>query len=210
MSSFGDYEIRLARPSDLYALYAVCLETGDNGEDATTLYTDPCLLGHVYVGPYAVLEPDLAFVVEDGDGVAGYVLGAANTALFEERLEREWWPALRRQYAEPTGSDPATWSPDQRLAAQIHHPDRTPPSAAARYPAHLHLDLLPRMRGKGAAAALLQRCFGQMRHAGVHAVMLGASRANHRGVKFWEKSGFAEIVSPDLEPGETIWTGREI
>jgi hypothetical protein len=52
------------------------------------LYSDPRLIGHVYVGPYAVLEPELSFIVEDADGVAGYVLGAANTALFEERLER--------------------------------------------------------------------------------------------------------------------------
>lgn len=201
--------IRPARPSDLDALYAICLETGDSGGDATALYSDPRLIGHVYVGPYAVLEPELSFIVEDADGVAGYVLGAANTALFEERLERDWWPALRAQYADPTRTDPATWSPDQRLAAQIHRPNRTPHSVVKRYPAHLHLDLLPRMRGKGAAPALLERCFSAMRQAGISAAMIGASRANHRGVRFWEKSGFAEIVSPDLEAGETIWMGRE-
>jgi GNAT superfamily N-acetyltransferase len=210
MAEDADYQIRLARPADLDALYAVCLATGDSGEDAAALYCDPRLLGHVYVGPYAAHEPDLAFVVEDSDGVAGYVLGAANTAMFEDRLEREWWPDLRAKYADPVGSDPVTWSPDQRLAAQIHHPDRTPPSVTVRYPAHLHLDLLPRMRGKGAAASLLQRCLAEMRQAGISAVMLGASRTNHRGVKFWQKSGFAEIDSPDLEPGETIWMGREI
>ena len=48
-----------------------------------------------------------------------------------------------------------------------------------------------------------------MRQAGISAAMIGASRANHRGVRFWEKAGFAEIVSPDLEAGETIWMGRE-
>jgi len=210
MAGVSDFHIRLARPSDLDALYAICLATGDSGEDAAALHADPRLLGHVYVGPYVVLEPDLAFVVEDGIGVAGYVLGAANTALFEERLEREWWPSLRAQYADPTGSDPSTWSSDQRLAVQIHHPGRTPPSVMGRYPAHLHLDLLPRIRGKGAATALLNRCFAEMKSAGVSAVMLGASRANHRGVAFWQKSGFAEIVSPDLESGETIWMGRDL
>jgi len=210
MAGGPDYRIRLARPTDLDALYAVCLATGDSGEDATALYSDPHLLGHVYVGPYAVLEPGLAFVAEDRDGVAGYALGTANTALFEARLEREWWPALRAQYADPTGSEPALWSPDQRLAAQIHHPERTPHSATTRYPAHLHLDLAPRMRGKGAATALLHRCLAEMKQAGVNAVMLGASRTNRRGIKFWEKSGFAEIVSPDLKSGETIWMGRDL
>ena len=210
MSDQDSFNIRLARPPDLDALYAICLATGDSGEDATNLYADPRLIGHLYVGPYAVLEPELALVVEDREGVAGYVLGAADTARFEDRLELEWWPALRTQYADPMGSDPSAWSPDQRLAAQIHRPGRTPPSMMKRFPAHLHLDLLPRMRGKGAATALLEACFARVKQSGVNAVMLGASRANDRGVRFWRRSGFVEIDSRNLEPDGTIWMGREI
>ena len=204
------FTIRPTSPSDLNALYAICLATGDSGEDANGLYADPRLIGHVYAGPYAVLEPELALVAEDDEGLAGYVLGTANTARFEDRLEQKWWPALRTQYADPTGSDPATWSPDQRLAAEIHHPGRMPHSVTQRFPAHLHVDLLPRMRGKGAATALLQACFALMKQSGVKAVMIGASRANDRGVRFWQRSGFVEIDSPDLDPTQAIWMGREI
>jgi hypothetical protein len=57
--------LRRYRPEDLDALYDICLKTGDTGEDATGLYRDPEVLGHLYAGPYATLEPELAFVIED-------------------------------------------------------------------------------------------------------------------------------------------------
>ena len=56
-----DFAIRPYHPSDLCALYRVCLLTGDSGQDASQLYRDPELLGHIYVAPYAVFEPDLCF-----------------------------------------------------------------------------------------------------------------------------------------------------
>jgi GNAT superfamily N-acetyltransferase len=202
--------IRQARPSDLDALYAICLATGANGEDAAPLYSDPRLIGHLYVGPYAAFEPESAYVVEDNEAVAGYVVGTTHTPRFEERLDREWWPKLRRQYSDPAQFDQAAWSPDQWLAAEIHHPSRTPRAMTDRYPAHMHLDLLPRMRGRGIAAALLETCFESMRRSGVKAVQIGASRANPRAVRFWQRSGFAQIDLPDMEPTQTIWMGRNI
>ena len=64
--------IRPARPGDEPALYAVCLRTGADGDDATDRHRDPRLLGEVYVGPYLVLEPALAFVVADDAGAVGF------------------------------------------------------------------------------------------------------------------------------------------
>jgi ribosomal protein S18 acetylase RimI-like enzyme len=90
--------LRAYRPADHDAVYDICVRTGAAGEDATPLLRDPPLLGHIYAGPYLELAPELAFVVEDDDGVAGYILGAADTAEFEDRLERDWWPELRRRY----------------------------------------------------------------------------------------------------------------
>ena len=92
--------IRLYQPDDLDDLYRVCLLTADNGGDATALFRDPKLPGHVYAGPYAIFEPSLAFVAEDTAGVGGYVVAALDSQAFEQRLERDWWPALRRDYAD--------------------------------------------------------------------------------------------------------------
>ena len=43
--------IRPYRPSDLDELYRICLLTGDAGQDATALYQDPRLLGHIFAAP---------------------------------------------------------------------------------------------------------------------------------------------------------------
>src|SRR5580700_2330225 len=90
--------IRPYRPSDLDELYRICLLTGDAGQDATPLYQDPRLLGHIFAAPYGILEPSLAFVAEDAVGVGGYIVGALDTQAFEARLESEWWPGLRGRY----------------------------------------------------------------------------------------------------------------
>jgi len=62
-------EIRAFWPSDLDDLYRICLATGAGGDDASGLYRDPKLIGHVYAAPYANLSPPTVFVVEDADGV---------------------------------------------------------------------------------------------------------------------------------------------
>ena len=81
---------------------AISLATGFAGGDASHLYDDPRMMGHIYSAPYALLDPGLALVVEDGQGVAGFVVGTVDTSSWERKLEREWWPSLRRQYADPT------------------------------------------------------------------------------------------------------------
>src|SRR5690348_17451483 len=72
-------QIRPLRREDRDAVNAICLKTGDAGQDATALYRDPDLLGHLYAGPYAALEPESGFILEDEEGAGGYILGARNT-----------------------------------------------------------------------------------------------------------------------------------
>ncbi|MGH3716659.1 MAG: GNAT family N-acetyltransferase [Micromonosporaceae bacterium] len=190
--------IRRYRSADRDALYRICLATGDSGGDATGLYADPDLLGDVYVGPYLELEPSLAYVLDDG-APAGYVLGALDTAAFEARAEREWWPPLRRRYpAPPDPADRPQWTPDQRLIDLIHHPRRTAPEVTAAYPSHLHVDLLPRAQSGGNGRRLMDTLLAALRETGSEGVHLGVGRRNERAVAFYRKLGFTEIVSlPD-------------
>src|SRR5262245_60941233 len=134
--------IRTFRTADLEALYAISLATGHEGGDASRLYKDRKLIGHIYSAPYALLEPRLALVVEDSEGVAGFAVGTPDTEKWQERLKAEWWPELRRQYAEPTERPATEWSADERRAYAIYHPQRTPQQVVELYPAHLHLNLL--------------------------------------------------------------------
>jgi len=180
-------EIRPYRARDLDELYAICLATGDAGQDATHLYRDPGLLGHVYAAPYGIFAPDCCFVAQDGQGVCGYVIGTRDTAAFEERLEREWWPQLRARYPKPAKSPTPT--PDERMQRLIHKPDRTPRRIWERYPAHLHIDLLPRLQGQGFG----RRMIGHWREAVGMPVHLGVGLRNERAVRFYRACGFHEI-----------------
>jgi ribosomal protein S18 acetylase RimI-like enzyme len=184
-------DIRSYEPRDEPRLYEICLRTGDAGGDATGMYADPLLPGHVYVGPYLSLAPEYAFVLDPGDGLAvGYVLGVLDTDAFTDACEQSWWPALRRRYPEPAG-DPAT--PDERLMALIHHPLRWSAEVTARYPSHLHIDLLPEAQGRGHGRALMERLFRALAEAGSPGVHLGVARANQRAIGFYRRLGFVEL-----------------
>jgi len=188
--------IRPYRPDDIDALYQICLLTGDLGQDATSLYRDPKLIGHCFAGPYGLFEPSLAFVAEDTAGVAGYVLGALDSQAFEKRLESDWWPQLRDRYPEP-GIPAQQRTPGQRLAHFIHHPGRTPDGLAARYPSHLHIDLLPRLQGRGYGRQLIQTLTAALRERGSRGVHLHVTPGNQRAVSFYRHVGFTELPATD-------------
>lgn len=198
--------IRSARPSDLDDLYAISLATGAAGGDAAHLYEDGSLLGHIYSAPYLSLEPSLALVLEDDDGVAGFAVGAPDTVTWEQRLEQEWWPNLRRRYPDPLGLS-AGWTPDQRRCAMIHHPEQTPGDVVGAYPAHMHLNLLPRAQGRGLGSRLLQTWLGLADEQGVQAVHVGVNRQNAPALRFWERRGFEPLESGGGAP-RTAWMGR--
>jgi len=199
--------IRPFRSDDLDALYRISLATGHAGGDASHLYADPRLMGHIYAAPYALLEPRLALVVEDGDGVAGFAVGTTDTMAWERRLERNWWPALRERYA-LAEADAAGWTPDQRRAFMIHRPALTPPAVARPYPAHLHLNLLPRLHGRGVGTSLFDRWTSVASTRGAKALHVAVNRANIGAAKFWRKMGFVDLALDGLPEGRTLWLGR--
>lgn len=200
--------IRQAEPQDLDPLYAISLATGFEGGDASRLYTDPRLIGHIYSAPYATLEPRLSLVAEDSQGIVGFAVGTLDTVEWEERLERQWWPRLRQRYPDPPFASRDGWTADQRRAHMIHHPQRTPPSVSSAYPAHVHINLLPRGQGSGLGSRLLDQWSRIVSGHGVNAIHVGANRANTRALGFWQKLGFVELTVPGLADGRTIWLGR--
>ena len=201
-------DIRPYRAGDLDKLYDICLATGDEGRDAAHLYRDPKVIGHVYAGAYGVLSPETALIVEDGGGVGGYIIGPADTHAFEKRCEAEWWPKLRARYPDPPG-DPARWSWDERMAHHIHHPDRTPRRINEIYPAHLHVNLLPRRQAQGIGRRLIDRWLETVRAMGACGACLGVGLSNERAIRFYRAYGFHEIERFG-EPAEGIIFAKTI
>jgi ribosomal protein S18 acetylase RimI-like enzyme len=189
-----EFKIRPYHPCDLSRLYDICVQTGDCGRDITAEYPDPDLFGHYYAAPYAVLEPDLCFVLT-GDGVpCGYVLGARDSEEFGRRLEQEWLPVLREHYPLPAAEDD---SPAANMTRAIHRGYLANPEMAG-YPAHLHIDLLPYAQGLGLGRGLMERFLCRLGELDVPAVHLGVAGKNERAIAFYKRMGFKIL-------GEQAW-----
>ena len=182
--------IRPYRPADRGDVYDVCVRTADGGGDARGQYPWDDLMPDTFAGPYLLLEPELAFVVDDGRRVVGYVLGAADTARWAVEHRRRWLPTVTDRYdyepASPAwGSDPHHW-----LVDLLHHPERNIHPELAAYPAHLHIDLLPDHQGRGHGRALIRTFLAALRSHGVPAVHLGMVTSNTPARAFYDRLGF--------------------
>ena len=90
----------------------------------------------------------------------------------------------------------------------IHRPAPTPPVVARLYPAHLHLNLLPHLHGRGVGTTLFDRWTGLANARGAKALHVAVNRANTGGARFWRKMGFTDLALDGLPEGRTLWQGR--
>ncbi|WP_081238546.1 GNAT family N-acetyltransferase [Streptomyces viridosporus] len=186
--------IRPYRPDDRPALDDVCVRTAHNGGDSRPFYRDPGILPVIFAAPYVHLEPELAFVLDDGRGRAvGYVLGTADTPRFAEAFRTAWLPLVADRHPEPSGT-PGT--PDEAMARLLHHPERMVVPELAAYPAHLHIDLLSEWQGRGYGRRLMRTFLTALRDRGVPSVHLVMVAANRPARIFYDRVGFHEIDVP--------------
>ncbi|MEO7675217.1 MAG: GNAT family N-acetyltransferase, partial [Verrucomicrobiota bacterium] len=150
-------------------------------------------LGRIFVGPYLAMEPDLAFVLEDDQGVCGYLLGALDSRKFFDAYVSTWLPAIQAAHPEPTG-DPARWTPAQKVHNEYYHPDLFLPDPYAEYPSHLHIDLLPRAQGRRLGGDMMRNLLAALAAKGSPGVHLGMGEDNARAEKFYRKLGFQELA----------------
>ena len=162
------------------------MQTVDSGADGSHHYADPELVGHYFAGPYAVLEPDLCFILTCAGAPCGYVLGTRDSDRFGRRCEAEWFPILRERYPLPA---PEEDSPSAGMIRTIHAGYHSHPDVAA-YPAHLHIDLLPHAVGQGNGRRMMERFLCHLRELRVPAVHLGVGKKNERAVAFYQHMGF--------------------
>ncbi|MDE2466466.1 MAG: GNAT family N-acetyltransferase [Alphaproteobacteria bacterium] len=183
-------QLRAVKDGDQPVLYEICLRTGNLGDDASPLYRDPELLGHIYVGPYLLLARASCLVLEDSEGIAGYVVGTSNTIAFESACAERWWPPLQQRYPLPQCEDTSL---DAVRLRQIHAPLRTLPALSARYSAHLHINILPRLQGRGFGRQLIDCFRASVAEQGATGLHLVAAMQNRRALAFYNRYGFQEL-----------------
>ncbi len=127
--------IRGYLPGDHDAVYDVCTRTGDAGNDGRRKFRQEDLLPDIYAGLYIELEPELAFVVDDGGTAVGYMIGSADTAAFVRSAVTLRWgevpmgsPPVRlptpRGTSSTTSACPHRHPSQPRCPAHCRHPTR--------------------------------------------------------------------------------------
>lgn len=127
---------------------------------------------------YAEKCPDTCFVAEENGTVVGYVICCPDSAVFKKEFPK---------FAKRNGS----LSIFQRLQcfgdSVLYLPFK------AKYPAHLHIDILPDAQRKGYGKKLIEALTEELRKQGKCGVMLAVSAGNTNALKFYKALDFKTI-----------------
>lgn len=185
--------IRQLTLADLPYIYDICLKTGNNGKDASNLFMDPYMIGHYYAAPYLFYEIDVCFAAVNNDNEykrpSGYIIGTSDSASFYEWFYSSWIPHVQLLYPR----DSTLTSPNEkRILEIIYEKDEAPDSSILKdYPAHLHIDLLSELQGRGAGKLLMKTFFEKLQKKQCKGLHLGVAKANEHAVGFYKKLGFS-------------------
>ncbi len=150
----------------------------------------------VFAGPYVDLQPELAFVVESGGPessgrVVGYVIAAADTRAFVDRVRSDWVSEFEAKYCPPTLADAP-------IVAMGTDPERMLIPEVDEFPAHLHINLLPEVQGRGLGRVLIDRLRAELAARGIRGLHLTMDPDNLPARSFYDRLGFVELPSGAL------------
>ena len=181
--------IRKALPQDLPYLYAIALKTAFAGLDGTEYYHDPYCVGHYYAAPYLFFESDLCFIALDENNTpSGYIVGTSDTRAFNEWMQHDWLPVLQDQYKQVSNFSSEA---EQKMIRTLLKGPGEGIWQNMGYPAHLHIDILPHLQGKGLGKSLMEMFCSEVKKTGAHGIHLGVDGRNTRAYGFYERMGFS-------------------
>lgn len=171
--------IRKARPEDLKQVEYVCRMTAGPGSRR-----DPEVGNRVakMYSTYYIREcVDNCFVLaDDDDTVVGYVLCEPNFKRFRKvyrKVDVKHIYSLHKQSG--------------KLAWHLPIPYTV---FGGKYPAHLHIDLMPDFQGAGYGTKMMEMLLEHLKSIGVKGVMLTTDEDNYGAIRFYERLGFKTLL----------------
>ncbi len=201
--------LRPYEASDRAGVRSVCYLTGYMGSPVRWLWPDEESFCDMFTGYYTDQEPGSATVIDDGAGrVIGYLLGcvdsrrAWNPAVVGARHAIARGLAFRPSELRPGGMAVVLWrSVGDAISDAYHRRPVISEMKDERWPAHLHIDLLPEARGKGLGGQLVRMWLGRLAELQVPGCHLGTILENRSAIAFFEAMGFEPHGTPGLIPG---------
>lgn len=192
--------IRRFVPADRPAVRDISYRTGFMGESAASFWRHKESWADVWTSYYTDREPESLHVATMDDAVVGYLAGCKNTAAMRPNPDQLLRAAIRKHWllVRP-GTAGFLW---RGLFDGLRDRERaTGDFLDPRWPAHLHIDLLPAARGTGLAAALMARWLQQLLEADSPGCHLLTLVENARARSFFERSGFRNQGDATLVAG---------
>lgn len=187
--------VRPYKKGDRDAVFTVCHKTGFFGEDASPHFGDKKLFGILFSSYYIDYEPENAFVVEDGKEVKGYIIGTSDTIGQIEGFSQLVIPrAIKRMFMRTIFRYPKdilfliALKGHEEFERRLYKEE-----LLEKYPAHLHINLLPDYQGKGLGSRLLKKFEERMRRSKVSGIHLVTSTENKKAIPFYRKMGYEVI-----------------
>ncbi|KAF2477768.1 GCN5-related N-acetyltransferas-like protein [Lindgomyces ingoldianus] len=199
---------------DLDACLHIFFATIDKGVDFEPART---IGSYVWCRPYLLLSPETCVVLDDGSGQAvGYIIGTESTSTFVKKWRNEYIPTLDPTFVprpdEPNEDDPNEPKILKYVRRAVYDPEgnllqKSAPTLLKQYPAHFHIDILPKYQNKGYGLKLMATFLNKIKDLGAGGVHLGMVAENRDARRFYERSGF-RLFGEVMDSGESGEVGR--
>jgi len=186
----------------------VAFATGFMGDPVAGQFADRDAFAHLFCTWYLLHRPDTCWVVDDGGGrVVGYLVGSPDGP--GDQAAHEWEFATTHLLRRGIALRPGTARFIARAAVDLARDRRClhPPVDPARFPAELHVNLLPEARGRGLGGALMRSWTDRLVGMGVPGVHLGTFGQNAGAIAFFTACGFEPVGAEVPNPGFRMLDG---
>ncbi len=185
-------EIRRYEKKDRDAVVTICHRTGYFGEDAAPYFRDAELFGLLFTAYYLDYEPEHCFVADDSGKAVGYIIGSADTVAQREAFDRLIVPRIiRRAFTKTLFRHPGdVWFLLGLTDHAEYEKELFTPDLVTKFPAHLHMNVLPGYQRRGLGTRLMAKFLDSMAAAGAPGVHLVTSTENKKALPFYRREGF--------------------
>lgn len=198
-----DVTVRSYEPRDRDAVRDVCYRTGYMGDSPEWYWRDRESFADMWTHYYTDDEPASALVAERDGLVEGYLLGCVDSRQAVDPTRLALHHAVRRLCLARRGTAGVMW----RTMADVvrdHRVGGMPLPVTPfdeHYPSHLHIDLMPSVRGAGVGRRLVDGFLERLTIAGSPGCYLETLAENTTAVAFFGACGFEVHGAPVLVPG---------
>lgn len=187
--------VRSYKKTDRENVFHVCYKTGYFGEDASPHFGDEFLFGLIFASYYIDYEKENCYVADDSGIAVGYIIGTADTVSQQAEFNQLVIPkVLKRMFPHTLISNPRDvifllgLRGLKKYEEELYAGD-----LLEKYPAHLHINLLPEYQRGGLGGILIEAFEEKMREATARGIHLVTTDENRKAVEFYRKHGY-EII----------------